>query len=116
MKHATTQQPRRGGAAAQRPTGRGASASDHATGIELGRDRPPLNAAESFATWRADVTALLAVLDAELDIRERRTMHNPEDWSNAYAVSRIRAQLIRTLIDIGGLTQVDIDDLLGETN
>lgn len=116
MKHPTTQQPRRGGTAAQEPNGHAASPADHVTGIELGRDLPPLNAAESFATWRADVTALLAVLDAELDIRERRTMHDPEDWSNAYAVSRIRAQLIRTLIDIGGLSQVDIDDLLDETN
>lgn len=103
MKHTTTANGNANGTA---------KAIDRAVGMESGRDYLHCNAAECFATWRTDVTALLAVLDAELDIRERQAMHEPENWQHAEAMARIRIQLIRTLIEIGGLTQVDIDDLL----
>lgn len=72
------------------------------------------SAAEVYAGYRADVAALITILQTELDRHAQRASGEPESWPLVDELASVRSTLIARIARLQGLPETTVEMMLGQ--
>jgi hypothetical protein len=75
---------------------------------------PLRSAAEAYADCRADVAALLKILQTELDRHDEGAKREPESWPLVDELASVRSTLIARIARLQGLPEVTVEMMLSQ--